>query len=459
MPWAFTALFYQLVIQKSDNWERAKGRIKPKATGAHNIFIRSLQRLKMSVNLQDTLDECKTRFKKFFTNDVMGAIVTLRAWSHTSQYHRTHVDEFDFHYPPIIPLDKDDIEDVLLALRSSRKLYNDETNYDAMAAQHLFGAQELVGLLQATNIIYTNYNKYMKCTEVLEKLICYNYSKYSVFLIKTFFYLGKFSALGTIMPICLYKILEAMPYWRHKIYRESGWIILSEPRLRILRDHCAFAAAMYRHASHLPDHLHHVQQICSWEIMWSNASAPLFSKKIAGRSLAYHRRGTEEVAYFEIFSTRLMVSSVELLSLWNVVSALSGDPRANNILIRLIENICLRLHHQMPYASPSCLDVDYRILLSYIYGCCLAAVGKHRLALAPLYQVTKFKRMLRVDNFLVPYSLAEAAMCYNALGNKPRALRILRFAGKKYNNFTVEFDMMYQAYMKVLYDDPGHPVQ
>ncbi|CAK1588763.1 unnamed protein product [Parnassius mnemosyne] len=287
-----------------------------------------------------------------------------------------------------------------------------------------------------------------------------------------------------------------------KVYPEGVWFLLFEGRLQLLRGRCALAATTYKRAADIPHLWKQLRHLCYWELMWANAmmmdwreaagfagrlieesswsrtvysyaraalllqlgdkatkierrqaaellkAAPLYRQRIAGKSLPMEKWVVRRCARFEAQGGRLLLPAVELLCLWNMLSALSSDSRTVHCLLKQIEATTDRLdreHNQWPRS----LDGDNRALLAYLRGCCLAVLGVPRLALFHLDHVARIKEKIKEDTFLIPYALVEAAMCHHALGEVDTAQRMLQDARKRYCNYSLESRLLFRIHSKL----------
>ncbi|XP_068619821.1 tetratricopeptide repeat protein 39B-like [Battus philenor] len=262
--------------------------------------------------------------------------------------------------------------------------------------------------------------------------------------------LGTFSALVNTMHQRFHELIDSTPFKGKHTHPPTASITLSPPRLKLLRERCALSAATYRHTSSITYLVKLLPEFCPWELMWANGSVPLFGQRIAGRSMVSKKKVIDGNTFFEISSCRLLLPAVELLSLWNVAAAISKDPRTSQCLLKLVENTSGRLENDKGRHWSCCQDTDYRIYISYIYGCALAGVGLPRMAVDPLRHVSKSKKNIKEDHFLVPYALIELAMCHHIIGHKDLARRTLKIARKRYFNFSPEFRILLRMYSRIM---------
>ncbi|XP_013133394.1 PREDICTED: tetratricopeptide repeat protein 39B-like isoform X2 [Papilio polytes] len=287
-----------------------------------------------------------------------------------------------------------------------------------------------------------------------------------------------------------------------KVYPEGVWFLLFEGRLELLRGRCALAAATYRRVAetrHLWPQLRH---LCYWELMWASAmmmdwrtaaefagrlieesswsrtmycyakaalllqmgedctsdernhitdllkAAPLYRQKIAGKSLPMEKWVLMKCSRYTAQGGRLMMPAMELLCLWNLMSALAADVPTLHYLLKKIDNASETLDREET-RWPAALIPDNRALIFYLRGCCLSALGMQRLAIQQFDKVVGLKNMIKLDTFLVPYSLYEAASCHYNLGETDRAVRMWQETRKGYSNYSLESRLHFRLHSKL----------
>ncbi|KPJ09282.1 Tetratricopeptide repeat protein 39B [Papilio machaon] len=287
-----------------------------------------------------------------------------------------------------------------------------------------------------------------------------------------------------------------------KVYPEGVWFLLFEGRLELLRGRCALAAATYRRVAetrHLWPQLRH---LCYWELMWASAmmmdwrtaaefagrlieesswsrtmycyakaalllqlgedctsaernhvtdllnAAPLYRQKIAGKSLPMEKWVTKRCARYSAQGGRLMMPAMELLCLWNMMSALAADVPTLQSLLKKID-IASELLDREERLWPSALLADNRALIFYLRGCCLSALGMQLLAIQQFDKVVGLKNTIKSDTFLVPYAMYEAATCHYNLGEVDRAVRMWQDARKGYSNYSLESRLQFRLHSKL----------
>ncbi|XP_068633481.1 tetratricopeptide repeat protein 39B-like isoform X2 [Battus philenor] len=297
-----------------------------------------------------------------------------------------------------------------------------------------------------------------------------------------------------------------------KVYPEGVWFLLFEGRLQLLRGRCALAAATYLRAADTPHLWRQLRHLCYWELMWANAmmmdwrgaagfagrlieesswsrtvysyakaalllqlgekgtpaerrqaadllkAAPLYRQRIAGKSLPMEKWVSRRCERYAVQGGRLLLPAIELLCLWNMLPALSGDAAAVHSMLKQIEVTDERLDRE-ENLWPSALEGDNRALLAYLRGCCLVVLGVPRLALHHLDHVVRLKEKIKEDSFLVPYALVEAAMCHHSLGEVDRAVNILQDTRKRYSNYSLESRLLFRIHSKlqIVRENPPTP--
>ncbi|XP_013179283.1 PREDICTED: tetratricopeptide repeat protein 39B-like isoform X2 [Papilio xuthus] len=287
-----------------------------------------------------------------------------------------------------------------------------------------------------------------------------------------------------------------------KVYPEGVWFLLFEGRLELLRGRCALAAATYRRVAetrHLWPQLRH---LCYWELMWASAmmmdwrtaaefagrlieestwsrtmycyakaalllqlgeectsaernhvvdllkAAPLYRQKIAGKSLPMEKWVIKRCTRYSAQGGRLMMPAMELLCLWNMMSALAADVPTLQSLLKKIDYASEVLERDEKLWPPALMS-DNRALIFYLRGCCLSALGMQLLAIQQFENAVALKNMIKTDTFLVPYALYEAATCHYNLGEVNRAVRMWQDARKSYSNYSLESRLQFRLHSKL----------
>ncbi|KAL0852117.1 hypothetical protein ABMA28_000357 [Loxostege sticticalis] len=299
------------------------------------------------------------------------------------------------------------------------------------------------------------------------------------------------------LPICE-KILKK----ELKIYPNSVWFLVFKGRLEFLRGQFNPAIATYNRVVVNQETWKQFRHVCYWEIMWVNGllmdwreaalyagklieesswsrtvysytraamllqlgerltaaerqqcnellrNAAFYKQRIAGKSLPMEKFMIRRCARYLAQGGQLILPAIELLCLWNMFPILAKNDRGAQNILKLIEETRDRLETG-PQEWMAGYDADNRALLRYLHGCCLAAMGLPRLALETLDSVFQLKNDIKEDTFLLPYSVAEMAMCHYHLGNKDRAIHMLQDARKKYSSYSLESRLHFRMHSKM----------
>ncbi|XP_013179446.1 PREDICTED: tetratricopeptide repeat protein 39A-like [Papilio xuthus] len=234
------------------------------------------------------------------------------------------------------------------------------------------------------------------------------------------------------------------------------WIILDKKRLQQLREHCAMAAATHRHIALFSPEVAQLPRFCASEIMWSNGSVPLLTLRMSGRSLEDYSKVLKGIDHFKIESCQLLVPAVELLSLWNLSAAISGEPRLTIFMLKMMKLVVSDYEEERDNYRPVGVEGNNTINVLYIYGCSLSAIGNPRDAVKYFKDVIRIKPYITEDRFLVPYAKLELAMCHHALGQTESARVILIDVKANYFHHSKPLRFLYRLYHKIIVneDDP-----
>ncbi|XP_028173581.1 tetratricopeptide repeat protein 39B-like [Ostrinia furnacalis] len=287
-----------------------------------------------------------------------------------------------------------------------------------------------------------------------------------------------------------------------KVYPNSVWFLVFKGRLELLRGLFEPAIATYNRVVLNQETWKQFRHVCYWEIMWVNGlmmdwreaalyagklieesswsrtvysytraamllqlgdkltaaerqqcnellrNASFYKQRIAGKSLPMEKFMIKRCARYVAQGGQLILPGVELLCLWNMFHILAKNNRGAQSILKLIESTRDRLESG-PQEWMAGYDADNRALLRYLHGCCLAAMGLPRLALETLDSVFQLKNDIKEDTFLLPYSVAEMAMCHYHLGNKDRAIQMLQDARKKYSGYSLESRLHFRMHSKM----------
>ncbi|XP_073953356.1 tetratricopeptide repeat protein 39B-like [Choristoneura fumiferana] len=260
-----------------------------------------------------------------------------------------------------------------------------------------------------------------------------------------------------------------------KLYPDGVWFLLFKGRLELMRGMFNPAIVTYNVAIDSQDMWLQFRHVCYWEIMWVNGlkmewrqaasyanrlmeesswsrtiytytkaalllqlgdamtpaerqqctelmrNASYYKQRIAGKSLPMEKFMIKRCSRYRAQGGRLVLPALELLCLWNMFQILARDERAAQHVLKLIE----ATRDELEGGGGACATADNFALVRYLHGCCLAAMGLPRLALDSLDSVMQLRSEIKEDTFLLPYTMAEIAMCYYHLGETERAGQIL----------------------------------
>ncbi|KAJ8737169.1 hypothetical protein PYW07_000440 [Mythimna separata] len=307
------------------------------------------------------------------------------------------------------------------------------------------------------------------------------------------------------LPVCE-RILEK----ELKVYPDSVWFLMFKGRIEFLRGQFDAAIKTYNRAINSQKQWHQFHHVCYWEIMWVNSlkmdwresaayasklidqsswsktiysysraamlleldditsserkqctdlmrNASYYKQRIAGKSLPMEKFVIKRCARYVVQGRRLVLPTIELLCLWNMFHILAKSERGIQNVLKLIEMTSDRVENE----SREWMGVhegDNRALVRFLKGCCLAAMNLPRLALDTFDSVMLLKNEIKEDTFLLPYTVAEMAMCHYSLGDRDRALQMLQDARKKYSGYSLESRLHFRLHSKLEIVKNGSPV-
>ncbi|XP_013189458.1 tetratricopeptide repeat protein 39B [Amyelois transitella] len=315
--------------------------------------------------------------------------------------------------------------------------------------------------------------------------------------------------LGYHLVICHFigapgdlSICDEILYKELKIYPESVWFLVFKGRLELLRGQFRPAIETYNRAIVSQDTWRQFRHVCYWEIMWVNGlmmewreaavyahkliedsswsrtiysytkaamllqlgdrltaaerqqcqellrNASFYKQRIAGKSLPMEKFMIRRCARYQAQGGQLILPAIELLCLWNMFNILAKNKNGVQNVLKLIEVTRDRLEAG-PQEWMAGYDADNRALLRYLHGCCLAAMLLPRLALDTLQSVLQLKNDIKEDTFLLPYTMAEMAMCHFHLGDREKATQMLQDARKKYSGYALESRLHFRLHSKM----------
>ncbi|CAH0578141.1 unnamed protein product [Chrysodeixis includens] len=286
-----------------------------------------------------------------------------------------------------------------------------------------------------------------------------------------------------------------------KVYPESVWFLMFKGRIEFMRGKFDTAIQTYNRAITSQSQWRQFHHVCYWEIMWVNSlkmewresatyasklieesswsrtiysyskaamllqlddigtfekqqandllrNASYYKQRIAGKSLPMEKFVIKRCARYHAQGDRLVLPAIELLCLWNMFHILVMNERAAQSVLKLIE----RARRQVEGESRSWMgpyEGDNRALVRYLHGCCLAAMQLPLLALDAFNSVFQLKSDIKEDTFLLPYTLAEIAMCHHQLGDNDQALQILHDVRKKYSGYSLESRLHFRLHSRL----------
>ncbi|XP_049885028.1 tetratricopeptide repeat protein 39B-like [Pectinophora gossypiella] len=286
-----------------------------------------------------------------------------------------------------------------------------------------------------------------------------------------------------------------------KVYPKGVWFLVFKGRLELMRGMFRPAIVTYNRAIASQDMWTQFRHLCYWEIMWVNGlmmewqaaadyasklieesswsrtvysytkaamllqlddllpsqrqqcndlmrNASYYKQRIAGKSLPMEKFMIRRCARYQLQGGQLILPAVELLCLWNMFPILAKNERSMQNMLKLIETT-QRLLEEGGRSKLGLHDGDNRALVRYLHGCCLAAMGLPRMALDSLDSVFQIKNEIKEDTFLLPYSVAEMAMCHYQLGDSERALQMLHDARKKFSGYSLESRLHFRLHSKI----------
>lgn len=286
------------------------------------------------------------------------------------------------------------------------------------------------------------------------------------------------------------------------VYPDSMWFLIFKGRLELLKGMFRPAIDTYNRAIVSQDTWRQFRHMCYWEIMWVNGlmaqwreaavyadklieesswsktiysytkaamllqlgermtsserlqcsdllrNASYYKQRIAGKSLPMEKFMIRRCARYQAQGGQIILPAIELLCLWNMFHILAKNKQGAQNILKLIETTRDRLESG-PQEWMAGYDADNRALLRYLHGCCLSAMNLPRLALETLQSVFLLKNDIKEDTFLLPYSVAEMAMCHYHLGDKDRAIQMLQDARKKYSGYSLESRLHFRLHSKM----------
>ncbi|KAJ2954346.1 hypothetical protein O0L34_g2605 [Tuta absoluta] len=317
--------------------------------------------------------------------------------------------------------------------------------------------------------------------------------------------------LGYHLVICHFigapgdlQVCEEILHKELQVYPDGVWFLVFKGRLELLRGMFQPAIVTYNRAIDSQDMWPQFRHLCYWEILWVNAlmcewrvaaeyanklaeesswsrtiysytraamllqlpapsaaerqqcadlmrNASYYKQRIAGKSLPMEKFMIRRCLRYSAQGGRLLLPGVELLCVWSMLPTLARHHTSAHHVLKLIEGAREEFDRE---ASPAPAwmagyEADNRALLRYLHGCCLAAMGLPRSALDTLHTVFELKSEIKEDTFLLPYAVAEMAMCHYQLGENERALQMLQDARKKFSGYSLESRLHFRLHSKM----------
>ncbi|CAG9781916.1 unnamed protein product [Diatraea saccharalis] len=194
-----------------------------------------------------------------------------------------------------------------------------------------------------------------------------------------------FNLMISLLPPKIISVLEFVGFSGNKIYPNSVWFLVFKGRLELLRGQFEPAIETYNRVVVNQQTWKQFRHVCYWEIMWVNG----------------------------------------LMMEWRDAALYAG---------KLIEE-----------SSWS------RTVYSYTKAAMLLQLGDKITAPERQHcnELLRLKNDIKEDTFLLPYSVAEMAMCHYHLGNKDRAIQMLHDARKKYSGYSLESRLHFRLHSKM----------
>ncbi|XP_013147842.1 PREDICTED: uncharacterized protein LOC106110529 [Papilio polytes] len=260
-----------------------------------------------------------------------------------------------------------------------------------------------------------------------------------------------FQKLTNMMPLCMQNFIDTLSFNEANGIPPEDCIMLGMPRLREIRERALMAAGTYRNARDQPQAINDLPRYCYWEIMWANASAQQFLATMSAPRSRPLLPSTyiRNVPYYEIQKCQLMVTKIELFSLWLIVCSLSRETQSLKFLLRLIreemskirnETKVRRRRHEENGLSTLCL----------LKGHCFASLNLPEEAIKCFKRVAGLKTKRSMDKYLISYAMIESAMCHYNIGMVDVSHHLLNVARTTYSNGTPEFRALGHAYSKAM---------
>ncbi|KPJ09332.1 Tetratricopeptide repeat protein 39B [Papilio machaon] len=263
-----------------------------------------------------------------------------------------------------------------------------------------------------------------------------------------------FQNLTSVIPLRLQTFIDTLSFNENSNSPIDSGIVLTQLRMREIRERACMAAGMYRNARDQPQALAELPRYCYWEIMWANASAQEFLVRMSGpRSRALEPSTyIRNVPYYEISKCQLLLPRIELLSLWLVVCSLSRERQSLKFLLKLIKEVMSNIKREKKKKRRS-HEENSLAALCLLKGCCLASLHLPHQAIECFKSVARLKTKRRMDKYLISYAMLESAICHYNIGMVDIGHHMLTVARTQYSNGTREFRALGRAYSKSMMID------
>ncbi|KAJ8281383.1 hypothetical protein GJAV_G00067030 [Gymnothorax javanicus] len=133
----------------------------------------------------------------------------------------------------------------------------------------------------------------------------------------------------------------------------------------------------------------------------------------------------------------LVVPALEMMYVWNGFSIVGKRAELTASLLVTLETAERHLS-QASSVYPSEYHHDDESLLHMLRGLCLKHLGRLSEAEQCFTQVISSEKMIKLDDYLVPFSTYEVGLLYKQRGDFPKAISILESAKQNYKDYSME---------------------
>ncbi|KPI96045.1 PREDICTED: uncharacterized protein LOC106126472 [Papilio xuthus] len=260
-----------------------------------------------------------------------------------------------------------------------------------------------------------------------------------------------FENLTELIPLRLQAFIDTLILKERNGSPIDSGIVLTWGRLREIRERAVMVAGMYRNVRDQPQALADLPRYCYWEIIWANASAQEFlARMLRPRSRAMEPSTyIRNVPYYEVPKCQLLLTKIELLSLWLVACSISEDKESLQFLLKLLKEEMEKVEKEKK-KSRRRHEENALAALCLLKGHCYASLLLPHHAIRCFKKVASLKTKRRMDKYLIGYALLESAICHYDIGMVEIAHHILNVARKHYSSGTWEFRTLGRAYSKYM---------